>query len=146
MNYTVWHSVRIFRTLDSIRLLLAVWSGSTVFAIPSASFGRMIRLDCSWQSDQGQHCLPFRPYLLDARFSQTDAGSLIRVYTVCHSVRFFWMHDSIRLLLEVWSGSTLFAIPSASFGHMILSDCSWQSDQGLHCLPFRPHLLDTWFY
>ena len=55
----------------------------------------------------------------------------------------------------VWSGSTLFAIPFASFGwrsslirvytvrHSVcIFWMKGQSDQGLHCLPFHLHHLD----
>ena len=107
----------------------AVWSGSTLFAIPFASFG--------WRS------------------------SLIRVYTVCHSICIFldegavWSGSTLPFCLDegaVWSGSTLFAIPWRSSLIRVYTVCHFvcmkehsvcivwikeQSDQGLHCLPFR---------
>ena len=110
--YNVYHSVWPFWTRG------AVWSGSTMFTIPSARFGR------GEQSDQGLQCLPFRLTFLD------EGSSLIRVYNVYHSVCTFWTRGA------VWSGSTMFTIPSARFGR------GEQSDQGLQCLPFRLHVLD----
>ena len=75
------------------------------------------------QSDQGLHCLPFSLHRL-------DEGA-------------------------IWSGSTLFAFPFALYGWrsslirvypVYHSTCivliKEQSDQGLHCLPFRLHRLD----
>ena len=84
-------------TLFAIPFEGAVWSGSILFAIPFASFGRR--------------------------------SNLIKVYTVCHSVCIVWMKEKSDQGLPclpfhshcfdegaVWSGSTLFAIPFASFG------------------------------
>ena len=74
-----------------------VWSGSTLFAIPFASFG--------WRSSL------IRVYTFATPFASFGwRSSLIRVYTVCHSICIVWMKE--------------------------------QSDQGLHCLPFRLHCLD----
>ena len=116
MVYNVYHSVWPFWTRG------AVWSESTMFTIPSDLFGRRE------QSDHGLQCLPFRLTFLD------EGSSLIRVYNVYHSVWLFWTRGA------VWSGSTMFTIPSARFGR------GEQSDQGLQCLPFRLHVLDALFY
>ena len=53
----------------------AVWSRSTLFAIPSASFGYIT--------------VTFRSFRTDRSWS-----SLIRVYTVCNPLCIFWMHYS----------------------------------------------------
>ena len=116
----------------------AVWSESTLFAIPFASFGwrsSLIRVytvchSMKEQSDQSLHCLPLRLHRLDEgafRLHRLDKGT-------------------------VWSGFTLFAIPFGWRSSLIrvytvcLSVCIvWtkeQSDQGLHCLHFRLHCMD----
>ena len=129
-----------------------VWSESTLFAIPFASFG--------WRSSL------IRVYTVIPSASFGWRSSLIRVYTVCHSMKeqsdqslhclplrldegAFRLHRLDKG--AVWSGSTLFAIPFGWRSSLIrvytvcLSICIvWtkeQSDQGLHCLPFRLHCL-----
>ena len=143
--YTVWHSVCI------------VWIKE--------------------QSDQDLHCLPFRLHLLDEEAAWSGStlfatpfasfgwrSSLIRVYTVCHSICIVWMKEqsdqglhchSICIIWmkeqsdqglhclpfhegAVWSESTLFAHFVCIREHSVC--IVWikeQSDQGLHCLPFR---------
>ena len=123
--YTVWHSVWITDQSDQdlhcfpfcLHLLdeEAVWSGSTLFATPFASFGwrsSLIRvytvchsICIVWmkeQSNQGLHCLPFRLHCLDE--GAVWSGS---------TLPFHWHRLDEG---AVWSESTLFAIPSASFG------------------------------
>ena len=73
----------------------AVWSGSTLFAIPSASFG---------------HITPWKIHTCQI------LGLLQYIFQVSN----FWTDMSEQRRGAVWSGSTLFAIPSASFGHITL--------------------------
>ena len=159
----------------------AVLSGSTLFAFPFGRRGNLIRVYtvCHsvcivWmkeQSDQGLPCLPFHSHCFDegAVWSGSTLfaipfaslgwrSSLIRVYTVCHSMKeqsdqsLHCLPLHLHQLDEgaVWSGSTLFAIPFASFGwrsslirvYTVCHSMKEQSDQSLHCLPLHLHRLD----
>ena len=80
------------------------------------------------QSDQGLHCFSFHLHHLDegavwsgsTLFAIPWRSCLIRDYTVCHFVCIVWMKE--HSVCIVWIKE--------------------QSDQGLHCLPFRLHRLD----
>ena len=127
----------------------AVWSGSTLFAFPFASFGQrsnLIRVYtvCHsvcivWmkeQSDQGLTCLPFHSHCFDegAVWSGSTLfailfasfgwrSSLIRVYTVIPFASFGWRSSLIRVYTVCHSICIIWM--------------KEQSDQGLHCLPFH---------
>ena len=137
----------------------------------SASFGcitvwQNVYIGTAPSSDQGLHCLPFcqhpcRRPLVALQYGKTSTPGLllhlIRVYTVCHSISIhvsvLWLHYSMAKRLHrdcsfIWSGSTLFAILSASMSASFGCITLWQniyigttpsSDQGLHCLPFYQH-------
>ena len=66
--------------------------------MPGQTMQTQIRLLLEEQSDQGLHCLPFRLHRLD-------------LLLYCRV---------INPRGAVWLGSTLFAIPSASFGFITL--------------------------
>ena len=139
--YTVCHSVCIFwikKQSDQGRLrclpfrlhLLdegAVWSGIVCNSI-----------NIFWlkeQSDHGLHCLLIRLHLLDegAVWSQSTLfansfasfgrrSSLIKVYTVCHSICIFWMKEQ--------SGQGLYCLPFRL--HLLDEGAVWSASTQCH--------------
>ena len=146
-------------------IFLAVWSGSTLFAI--LRLIRVYTICLLRQSDWGLHFFPFSAVSSGSTLFPFSVWSgstlfatlcnLIRICTICHSslavllrpklfafvsrlIRFYtisWKsHQCLHYLpFSVWSGSTLCSILSILI--WVYTFCHYkQSDQGLHCLPF----------
>ena len=123
-------------------LFSAVWSGSTPFAILSlirvytichSQSDQCLTVCHSQQSDPGVHHLPFSTVLSRSRSTLSFSGTVCLGSTLDAVLSSLIRVNNLHYLLfsALWSGSTLFAIPSLIRIYTICQ--SQQSDHCLHC-------------